>query len=198
MYRIDSFRSNWIQLNFLGLAAASGGWTANEPGFQGSWFSRNWFTHENRDGSWNIRLRMRIKMVPETIYSRGERWFSTRWFTHEYRDGSWNVALLTRTEMVLETLVYSQDKRWFSKRWFTTRIEMNLETLVYSREQRWFLKRWFTHETRDGDTLVYTREQRWFSKRWCIAVQSPDAAASPRKVCFLIILLVNNIKYRMF
>jgi len=41
------------------------------------------------------------------------------------------------------------------------------------------------------ETLVYPRKQRWFSK---LAVQSPDAASSPRKVCVFILLLVNNIQ----
>jgi hypothetical protein len=47
--------------------------------------------------------------------------------------------------------------------------------------------RWFTYENQDGSRNVGV-----------LAVQSPEAAASPIKVCFRIILLVNNIKYRMF
>jgi hypothetical protein len=138
-YATESFHSDWIQLNFLGVAAASGGWTASisKPAFRGSWFSRSWFTHENRDGS----------RLP--------------WFAHENRDVSWNAGLLARTEMILELLVYSREQRGFSNHSFTyenrgssrngllTRTEMVLDTLVCPREQRLFLKLWFTRENRD-------------------------------------------------
>ena len=60
---------------------------------------------------------------------------------------------------------------------------MLLETLLYSREQRWFSKHSFTHENIGGSRNVGV-----------LAVQSPDVAASPRKVYVLILLLVNNIK----
>jgi hypothetical protein len=55
--------------------------------------------------------------------------------------------------------------------------------LVYSREQRWFPTHWFAHENRDSSRTVGV-----------LAVQSPHAAASPRKVCILILLLVSNVK----
>jgi len=72
---------------------------------------------------------------------------------------------------------------------------MVLETLVHSREQRWFLTLCLLARTEMVlEPLVYSRKQSWFSKRWCTRSSVTDAAANPRKVCVLILLLVNNIK----